>query len=38
MALDFIERGPRAAWPTVPSGFERELLDELAGSLVDRYS
>jgi len=37
MALDFVNEA-RGRLAGCPSGFERELLDELAGSLVDRYS
>ena len=37
MALDFVDDA-RGRLADCPSGFERELLDELAGSLVDRYS
>jgi len=37
MALEFVDDA-RGRLAECPSGFERELLDELAGSLVDRYS
>ncbi len=37
MALDFMNEARRRL-AACPSGFERELLDELAGSMVDRYS
>jgi len=37
IALDFMNRA-RALLAACPGGFERELLDELAGSLVDRYN
>ena len=37
MALDFINEARRRL-ADCPSGFERELLDELAGSMVERYS
>ncbi len=37
LALEFVDDA-RGRLADCPSGFERELLDELAGSLVDRYS
>ena len=37
MALDFMNEARRRL-ADCPSGFERELLDELAGSMVERYS
>jgi geranylgeranyl pyrophosphate synthase len=37
MALDFMNEARRRL-ADCPSGFEHELLDELAASMVDRYS